>query len=296
LNVLITGGAGFIGSHLVDRCIDLDFKVTVVDDLSSGCQSNLNHRAEFILGDVTDSKLMLRVTKNVDVIFHMAAMSRSGPSINQPEMCFEKNVKGSHTLLLAAVKNNVQKFIYSASSTCYGNQPIPHKLDSNIELLNFYSLSKFHGEQEALLFSKFSNLQVISLRYFNVYGPRQPLSGNYALVTGIFLQAKSSNLPVEIHGNGLQTRDFVYIDDVVAANLCAMNSRINGKYFNIGSGKNYSVLEIANILDLRYTFTPRRQGDADHTLADISSSKMDLGWVPKVALREGLMSTLSVQK
>lgn len=292
MNILVTGGAGFIGSHLVDSLVNFGHKVTVLDNLSSGNESWVNSRAEFIYGDLSEKKIVTNLTKNCDVIFHLAAMSRSGPSINQPELCFTSNTLGTHNLLMASLLNGVKKIIYSASSTCYGNQPIPHSIESKLEFLNFYSLSKFYAEQELILASKNSDLSVISLRYFNVYGNRQPLDGNYALVTGIFLRAKSLNRPVEIHGDGNQTRDFVHVSDVVLANLAALNSDIKTGIYNVGFGKGYSVLEIAKILDLTYSFGPKRLGDAQHTLADIQKTSLDLNWEPKTQFRDGLLELL----
>ncbi len=293
VKVLVSGGAGFIGSHLVDQLVRSNYSVTVIDNLSTGNRSWVNSQARFIESGLNDIDLLNKITKDCDIVFHLAAMSRSGPSINQSALCLESNVIGTHNLLEACKKNKVKKFIYSASSTCYGNILSPHKIESGIDILNFYGLSKYFGEQESLLFGKTSDLEVISLRYFNVYGPRQPVEGIYALAIGIFIKAKLENRKITIHGDGNQTRDFVHVYDVVNANILASKTNLKNKIYNIGSGKSVSILNIANFLDLEYSFGPKRIGDASATLADINSAINELGWEPSIDLYDGLQSLVT---
>jgi UDP-glucose 4-epimerase len=293
MKILVSGGAGFIGSHLVDRLVKSNHHVTVLDNLSTGNRSWVNDNANFVFSGLNDLELLYNITKDCDVVFHLAAMSRSGPSINQSRLCLESNVVGTHNLLEACKLNKVKKFIYSASSTCYGNISAPHKVEGGIDILNFYGLSKYYGEQESLLFGNTSDLEVISLRYFNVYGPRQPVEGNYALAIGIFVEAKLQNRQVTIHGDGKQTRDFVHVEDVVNANILASKTSLKNKIYNIGTGKSVSILDIANFLNLEYNFGPKREGDAKSTLADISNTIKDLKWEPKVGIYQGLESLLT---
>lgn len=288
MRILVTGGAGFIGSHLVERLINDGHDVLVVDNLSSGSKDWVSDKAELIVEDLQNINFLKKVLQGVEVIFHLAAMSRSGPSIDQPELCFNSNILGTHNILSEAMKSSVNRIIYSASSTCYGNQPIPHTITTPVDLLNYYSQSKYAAEQELLVAARTGKMKVVSLRYFNVYGPRQPLVGNYALVTGIFTEAKRNNQPVVIHGDGRQTRDFIHVSDVVEANIKSMDDGVPNGAYNIGSGKNTSVLDLAKMLELNYSFGERRTADAANTLADISETKRFLKWGPKVELADGL--------
>lgn len=287
--VLVTGGAGFIGSHLSESLIQRGYNVRIMDNLSYGRREWVPDRAEFILGDICNINDCLLATKNVEGIFHMAAMSRAGPSLDNIDICTQANVIGTQNILISARDNGVKKLIYSGSSTYYGSQPPPHKENfTKADFLNFYSLSKHVGAEYCLLFNKVFNLPTVVLRYFNVYGPRQPQEGAYALVLGIFLKRWSEGKQLIIHGDGSQRRDFIYVSDVVDANIAALESDVSGEIFNVGSGENVSIKELANLITPLQVHEERRKGDAEITLADISDIQNRLKWAPKISFNQGL--------
>ncbi len=290
--MLVTGGAGFIGSHLSARLVELGYRVRVLDNLSQGKRAWVPAEAEFIEGDVVDAATCREACEGVTGVFHMAAMSKVAPSIDNIEFCTEQNVIGTQNLLVAARDKKVKKVVYSASSTYYGNQPAPQRETSHPDCLNPYALSKYVGEQYCELFTRLYGLPTISLRYFNVYGQRQPSVGAYALVLGIFLHQKRTGRPLTIHGSGEQRRDFVHVCDVVEANIHAFNARAQGVALNVGSGKNHSVKELADMISNDQRFEPRRVGDAEITLADTSRVREALGWEARVSLEEGLRELL----
>ena len=287
-NVLVTGGAGFIGSHLSEGLLARGYKVRVLDSLIYGDRRAVPSAAEFIEGDIRDIATCRRAAAGMDGVFHCAAMSRSGPSQEQIDICTGSNIVGTQNMLLAARDASVKRFIYSGSSTYYGNRPPPHRESDPPDLLNMYGLTKRVGEQYCLLFDQDFDLPCLVLRYFNVYGPRQPETGAYALVLGIFLRRHADNHVLEIHGDGSQRRDFVHVRDVVTANIAAFQSSLRGETFNVGSGENISVKELADMISPRQIHTPARKGDAAITLADISRIKSMLGWTPQVSFAEGL--------
>ena len=292
MNYLVTGGAGFIGSHLSNALSLLGHNVTVIDDLSSGDQNLLNKNINFIKGDIENLNDCLNCTKGIDGLFHMAAFSRSGPSFNQPEKCHFSNAEGTLNMLIASKANNVKRFIYSGSSTFYGNTIGKQKETDTGDFLNFYGLSKHIGELYVQQFNKNYNLETNILRYFNVYGPGQPKTGAYALVLGIFLDKFKNNESIEIHGTGNQRRDFIHVSDIVTANIKAMESVIQGEIFNVGSGINYSINEIANYFPNKKSFIDRRKGDAEETLADIAKIKNLLNWEPIITLKDGISNLM----
>jgi nucleoside-diphosphate-sugar epimerase len=286
--VLVTGGAGFIGSHLSERLLRRGYRVRVLDNLSFGRREWVPQDAEFIEGDVRDLPTCLAACDGVAGVFHAAAMSRAGPSIEAIDTCTRQNIVGTQNILIAARDAKVKRFIYSGSSTFYGNHPAPQCEDAAPEFLNFYSLSKAVGEQYALMFDKLFDLPIVILRYFNVYGPRQPQTGAYALVLGIFLRRKQEGLALEIHGTGEQRRDFVHVRDVADANIAAFESQRRAEAFNVGSGINVSIKEVANLISPRQVHGPRRAGDAEVTLAAIGKIRAALSWDPKIGFVEGL--------
>lgn len=288
MKYLVTGGAGFIGTHLSNFLIKIGHNVIVLDDLSFGERKLLDPGIELVVGSITDFNLCMKVTSNVDGVFHLAAFSRSGPSINMQEQCHQINTLGTLMLLEACRLNKVKRIVYSGSSTYYGNTIGKQSENFNGDFLNFYGLTKFVGELYVKQYLINYKLEYNILRYFNVYGPGQPSSGPYALVLGIFLNNFINNSKIEIHGTGEQRRDFVHVYDVVKANLAAMDCGIYGEVFNVGSGINYSILEIANFFPVDKYFTARREGDAFETLADISKAKSILKWEPEVSLEEGI--------
>ncbi|MHB8419586.1 MAG: NAD-dependent epimerase/dehydratase family protein [Myxococcales bacterium] len=292
--MLVTGGAGFIGSHLTERLLALGHEVRVLDDLSQGHREWVPRGAELIEGSIVDQKLCRRACEGVAGVFHLAAMSRVAPSIERIDFCTEQNVLGTQSLLIAARDAKVRKVVYSGSSTYYGSQAPPSREDMLPQCLNPYALSKYVGEQYCELFTRLYGLPTLTLRYFNVYGARQPHSGAYALVLGIFLDQRRRGEPLTIHGSGEQRRDFCHVRDVVEANLAAFRSPAQGVACNIGSGVNHSVQEIANLISHEQVHLPRRAGDAEVTLADIRRAQELLGWQPTVRFEDGLRELMEV--
>ena len=296
--VLVTGGAGFIGSHLVEGLIAKGYSVRVLDNLVYGFREWVHPDAEFIEGDICDFETCKKATEGMEGVFHCAAMSRSGPSLDAIDTCTQVNIVGTQNVLMAARDNGVGKLIYSGSSTYYGSQPAPHHEDRTPpDFLNFYGLSKHVGSEYALMFDRVFDFPVVALRYFNVYGPRQPRVGAYALVLGIFLQKWAEGSQLEIHGDGLQRRDFIHVRDVVSANIMSYESSQRSVVFNVGSGTNISILELADMITTdEKLFTPRRKADAEVTLADIERITTRLGWKPEVSFEEGLKELMELAK
>jgi UDP-glucose 4-epimerase len=290
--ILVTGGAGFIGSHLCEGLLAHGYAVRVLDSLVYGQREWVPAPCEFIEGDIRDMDACTRSAAGMDAVLHCAAMSRSGPSQAQIEVCTGANITGTQNMLLAARDAGVKRFIYSGSSTYYGNRPPPHREDDPADILNIYGLTKRVGEQYTLLFDQDFNLPALVLRYFNVYGPRQPQTGAYALVLGIFLRRAAEGKVLEIHGDGSQRRDFVHVRDVVAANIAALESAARGMVINVGSGTSLSVKELADMISPDQIHTEGRKGDSLATLADISKIKDALGWTPKTSFAEGLKELL----
>jgi nucleoside-diphosphate-sugar epimerase len=292
--MLVTGGAGFIGSHLTERLDQSGYQVRVLDNLTQGHREWVQPSAEFIEGDVSDLSTCRRACEGVAGIFHLAAMSKVAPSIDKFEFCTEQNIIGTQNLLIAARDAKVRKLVYSGSSTYYGNGAAPQAESALPNCLNPYAVSKYVGEQFCEVFTRLYGLPTVSLRYFNVYGPRQPAVGAYALVLGIFLDQHRRGEPLTVHGEGTQRRDFVHVRDVVEANLAAYGSDVVGTVMNVGSGTNTSIQEIADLISTNQVHLPRRAGDAEITLADISRIKSLLGWAPKVSFAEGLKELIAL--
>ena len=286
--VLVTGGAGFIGSHLCEALLARGLRVRVLDSLVYGRRDWVPATCEFIAGDIRDLETCRRAAAGMDGVFHCAAMSRSGPSQEQIDVCTGSNITGTQNMLLAARDAGVRRFIYSGSSTYYGNRPPPHRESDPPDLLNIYSLTKRVGEQYCLLFDEGFDLPCVVLRYFSVYGPRQPETGAYALVLGIFLRRHAEGKALEIHGDGAQRRDFVHVRDVVAANIAAYESAVRGEIFNVGSGTSLSVKQLADMISPDQVHTQARKVDSLATLADIAKIRNALGWTPKVRFEDGL--------
>ncbi len=286
--VLVTGGAGFIGSHLSEALLARGYRVRVLDNLSGGQRHWIPPDAEFIAGDIRDAGICQVACEGCDGVFHLAAMSRSAASLNAIEICTSTNVAGTQNLLIAARDQRVPKVVYSGSSTYYGSQPVPHREDMPPDFLNFYGLTKYVGEEYCLMFDRLYGVPSVVLRYFNVYGPRQPEQGAYALVLGIFLRRHLDGLPLVIHGSGLQRRDFVHVADVAEANIRAYESDVRGEVLNIGSGTNISVKELAGMISPLQEYGPPRAGDAAETLADLSRTRARLGWEPRIRFADGL--------
>ena len=282
---IVTGGAGFIGSNLVDKLIEQGVEVTILDNLSTGKEENINPKAKFINCDIsTASEIdMLFYINGADVVFHLAALARVQPSIKDPISFNEVNVKGTLNVLLAAHKAKVKRVVYSASSSCYGDAtkfPTPEEHSTNP--LSPYGLQKYVGEQYCKMFSEVYNLDTVSLRYFNVYGERMNLEGAYCLVLGIFAQKMLEGKPLTINNDGEQRRDFTYVGDVVEANILAATHKepLNGEAFNIGNGKEFTVNEIADMLGGEKQYG-NKVIEPFRTLADNSKALLMLNWDPK---------------
>lgn len=293
---LVTGGAGFIGSNLVDRLIDLNHEVIVLDNESAKhtTEPHWNEKAINYKLDVSNYHNTKSIYKDIDYVFHLAANARMQPSISDPSDCIENNIMSLSTVLQCSKEYGIKRFIYSSSSSVYGNSLIP-----NIELLpdnclNPYSVSKLFGEKLSKVYNDIYNLKTISLRYFNVYGNRQPLRGQYAPVIGLFLEQLKNKKPLTIVGDGAQRRDFTHVSDVVNANILAAFTEVDknsfGQVYNVGTGKNYSIIEIAHMISDNIIFIDQRQGEAKETLANITKMVDTFGWIPQVDLKEWLTS------
>lgn len=291
-NVLVTGGAGFIGSHLCEGLLARGYRVRVLDNLSYGRREWVPGACAFLEGDIRDADDCARAVNGVDGVFHLAAMSRAGPSNGLIELCTQSNITGTQNMLLAARDAGVKRFFYAGSATAYGNLPPPHREDGPLQFLNIYALTKKTGEDYCLLFDRDFGLPSVVLRYFSAYGPRQPETGAYALVLGIFLSRAAQGKQLEIHGDGNQRRDFVHVRDIVAANIAAYESTVRGQVFNVGSGANISVQELADMISPDQIRVEARRNDSMATLADISRIRSALGWEPKVSFAEGLRELL----
>ena len=291
---LVTGGAGFIGSHLVDRLIKDGHSVTIIDNLSTGYKRNLNNQAKFIQADIKKLAQIKKHFQGQEFVFHLAAIPRIQPSIKNPFLTNDNNITGTLNVLFASSKARVKRVIYSASSSCYGTNKPPLKEDDKPNCLNPYAVGKYTGEIYCKLFSELYGLDTVNLRYFNVYGSRMDDQGDYATVIGIFLRQKNQGESLTIVGDGKQKRDFTYIDDVVEANIKAMKYKkeLKGEVINIGTGKNYSVNQLAKIIGGRNIHIPLRPGEAKLTLADNSKAWKILKWQPKVELEEGIKKIL----
>jgi UDP-glucose 4-epimerase len=293
MKYLVTGGAGFIGGHIVDKLIDLGHEVVVVDNLSTGVNSNINEKAEFIELDISDraSRADLCIAmENVDTVFHCAALARVQPSIENPQKYHKANVDGTLNVLLSARDSKVRRVVYSASSSAYGDQKqMPLTETMPTAPISPYALHKLIGEQYCFVFSKCYNVETVSLRYFNIYGERQAVDGPYTTVVGTFLKQKHDGGKLTITNDGEQRRDFTYVGDVVDANIKAASSEKvgNGEVINIGKGGNYSVNEIADIIGGDKEFIGDRF-EPRETLADNSKAKDLLDWEPTTDIKDWL--------
>ena len=281
---IITGGAGFIGSHLVDALVNLGIQVSIIDDFSTGKVENVNKKAYCWKQDISkvDINELTDFMKGVDTVFHLAALARVQPSIEQPLPYHDANVTGTHNLLVAASRAGVDKFIFSSSSSVYGNASTPTSESHPKNPISPYALHKLIGEQYCKLFSTLYDIDTVSLRYFNVYGDRMNLEGAYRLAIPIFASQIKEGKPCTINNDGKQRRDFTYVGDVVDANIiCASNKkRFSGDVFNIGNGNNTSVNELVDMLG-----GERGKGikvvEPFETLADNAKALLDLDWDPK---------------
>lgn len=292
---LVTGGAGFIGSHLVDRLIKEGKQVVVIDNLSTGKKENLNPEADFYNLDICDFEKIKPVFQGVDYVFHLAAIPRVPISIEDPVGTSRVNVLGTINVFKAAIDNKIKRVIFASSSSVYGNQQkLPVREDMKPDPISPYGLQKLVGEQFAKLFTGLYKIPIISLRYFNVYGPRIDPDSEYSSVIGKFLKQKSKGKPLTIFGDGEQTRGFCYVDDTIEANIKAMKSDKlkGGETINVGKEESNSVNYLASLIGGKIQYLPPRVGDVLHSRADITLAKNLLGWEPKVSFEDGLRKTI----
>ncbi|MBI3635389.1 MAG: SDR family oxidoreductase [Candidatus Rokubacteria bacterium] len=299
MKVVVTGGAGFIGSHLTDRLLRDGHRVLVLDDLSTGRPENLQHlRGERGLAveraDVAALDAETPWFAGVDWVFHLAALADIVPSIQRPLDYHRANVDGTVAVLEAARRAGVRRFVYAASSSCYGiPDRTPTAEDAPIRPEYPYALTKRVGEQYALHWGRVYKLPVVSLRLFNVYGPRARTSGTYGAVFGVFLAQKLHGRPFTVVGDGSQTRDFTFVTDVVDAFAAAAASDVSGEVFNVGTGQPVSVNRLVELLGGEVVHVPKRPGEPDCTQADTTKIQRTLGWTPKTSFEDGVRVMLA---
>jgi UDP-glucose 4-epimerase len=305
--VLITGGAGFIGSHLAERLLSEGTRVRVLDNFSTGGLSNLPFAARFcdqlevVEGDIRDLATLERLSKGVEVVFHQAAMRSVPRSVDDPLGAHDNNVTGTLYVLEAARRAGVRRVVYASSSSVYGDRPeLPKVEDQMPAPISPYAASKAAGEYYGAVWNRLYGVQTVGLRYFNVFGPRQDPASEYAAVIPRFILWALKNQPLEVHGDGTQSRDFTYVDNVVDANLSAARAEgVGGHAFNVGCGERISLLAIIERLEqflgrsVARRHTPSRAGDVPHTLADISKGARLMHYTPQVAFDEGLRRTFA---
>ena len=304
---LVTGGAGFIGSHIVERLVKSGYPVRVLDDFSSGKEENLKaviKKIELTLGDIRNKNTCLRAAKGIDFILHQAALRSVPKSMDNPQDYNQVNIAGTLNMLEAARVNKVKCFVLASSSSIYGETvSFPEREDDQPRLISPYALTKLTGEYYCRIFAKNYGLRTVSLRYFNVFGPRQALDDEYAVVIPKFINCMLNNQPPPIYGTGRQSRDFTYVDNVVDANIrAAQKNNIKDGVFNIAGGRDYTILYLVKALNrilnknIKPVFLPPRQGDVFKTRADIAKSKRLLGSTPKIDFIEGLKLTVAYFK
>jgi UDP-glucose 4-epimerase len=300
---LVTGGAGFIGSHLVDGLLATGHQVRVLENWSTGSPANLAHvkdQIEIVTGDVTDAALVAQAMEGVELVFHQAALASVPRSVADPLTAHQVCATGTLQVLMAAHGAQVRRMIYAASSSAYGNPgKMPIREADPTQPLSPYAVAKLAGEHYCWSFSQVYGLETVRLRYFNVFGPRQVPGGPYAAVIPLFIDAMLSGRSPVVHGDGLQSRDFTYVDDIVQANLLAAEApRVTGKVFNIASGRRTTLLELVQIMNehlgtnLRPVHDKPRPGDVRHSQADISSAQAELGYCPCTDMKRDLTRCL----
>jgi UDP-glucose 4-epimerase len=290
---IVTGGAGFIGSHMVDLLLTRGYRVRVIDNLVGGRKANLEQhaheprlQAEFV--DIRSLTPQSRIFSGVDVVFHFAGIGDIVPSIDKPAEYMSVNVQGTVAVLEAVRHARVRRFIYAASSSCYGLAAVPTREDHPINTQYPYALSKYLGELAAFHWSRVYKFGVNSIRIFNAYGTRSRTSGAYGAVFGVFLRQKLANKPFTVVGDGTQTRDFIYVTDVAEAFFLAGTAPLTGKIYNVGGGNPQSVNRIVELLGGDRIALPKRPGEPDCTWADITRIRTELGWNPKVSFEDGV--------
>lgn len=298
MKTLVTGGAGFIGSHLTDLLLSKGHSVTVIDNLSSGWMKNLreaekNPLFRFIRADIRDPNTLRGLFDGIDWVFHLAALADIVPSIEKPRDYFETNVDGTFNVLEESKRAQVKRFLYAASSSCYGipqQYPTPETAPASPQYP--YALTKYLGEQMMMHWAQIYHLPALSLRLFNVFGPRSRTTGVYGAVFGVFLAQKLHGKPFTVVGDGKQTRDFTYVGDVVDAFYTAAQSDLSNDYLNVGSCGHYSVNRLVELLGGPVTYIPKRPGEPDCTFADVSKIQQKLKWKARVPFPAGVAKIL----
>lgn len=296
VKVIVTGGAGFIGSHLVNKLIERGDEVLVIDNLSTGKKQNLSEKARFFELDIRDFAKIKPVFEQVEIVFHLAALPRVTTSIAKPQESNEINITGTLNVLEAARQAGVGRFVYSSSTSVYGNQEtLPIREDIMAQPMSPYGVQKLVGELYCQVYSRLYGLPTVCLRYFNVFGPRQDAESEYSGVIAKFLKLKQEGKPLTVVGDGEQRRDFTSVFDVVRATILASQSAKvgRGESINIASGKNYSINQLADIIGGEKKYIPERPGEIRNSLADISKAKKLLAWQPEYDLAKGLQEMLT---
>ena len=298
MKTLVTGGCGFIGSHLAEMLLALGHEVVILDNLACGCKANINSfethsKLSFHQVDICDRTTMRPYLEGVDWVFHMAGLADIVPSIEQPDNYYQTNVTGTLNVLQCALEAGVKRLIYAASSSSYGIPDIyPTPETSPIDPQYPYALTKYLGEELVLHWVKTYKLPAVSLRLFNVYGPRSRTSGAYGAVFGVFLAQKLKSSPFTVVGDGTQTRDFTYVTDVATAFIKAAQSDVSGEAMNVGSGNHYSVNRLIELLGGPVVHIPKRPGEPNCTFADTKKIARLLAWKPEVAFEDGVRNML----
>lgn len=294
---VVTGGAGFIGSHIVDALVDRGHEVRIFDNLSGGHMANIVRQMEsnqvtLTEGDIRRLEANDAVFKGVDYVFHLAGIGDIIPSIERPIDYMDVNVQGTVRVLEAARAQHAKKFVYAASSSCYGLAATPTTEDHPIDTQYPYALSKYLGEQSVLHWAKVYELPANSIRIFNAYGPRVRTTGAYGAVFGVFLRQKLAESPLTVVGDGTQRRDFVHVRDVAEAFCRAAETSLSGEVWNCGANDPREVNELVDLIGGTVSYIPKRPGEPDCTWADTSRIRRDLGWHPEVSFREGVAEML----
>lgn len=298
MKTLVTGGAGFIGSHLVELLVARGHEVVIVDNLTSGRLANLQSimdsgRVKFANVDIRDAATLAPLFEGIDWVFHLAGLADIVPSIEMPAQYFSTNVTGTFNVLECARRCGAKRLVYAASSSSYGiPDTFPTPETATIQPQYPYALTKYMGEELVLHWAQVYKLPAVSLRLFNVFGPRSRTTGAYGAVFGVFLAQKLNGCPFTVVGDGTQTRDFTYVADVADAFLCAAESQVSGEAMNVGSGNHYSVNHLVELLGGEIEYIPKRPGEPDCTFADVAKIERLLGWKAKVPFADGVRRML----
>ncbi len=290
---IVTGGGGFIGSHMVDFLLKKKFKVRVIDNFSGGHKKNLAHHKNNKLLEINKFNILTikdkKIFKDVDYVFHFAGIGDIVPSIEQPKKYMNVNIQGTINILELCKSANIKKFVYAASSSCYGLASVPTKENHKISNMYPYALSKYLGEQSALHWSKVYDIPLNSIRIFNAYGTRVRTTGAYGAVFGVFFKQILENQPLTIVGDGKQRRDFIYVTDLVRAFYLAAKTKYNQQIYNVGGGNPQSINKLANLIGgKKIIYLPKRPGEPECTWANISKITKELKWKPKVSFEDGI--------